>query len=78
MYTREIITTLSAINLAFTQKFPSALLFIIIGFILDLGWNGNIIDGIRVYSKSQYIGSFYIFIIISLIGVAVTFIGKEK
>ena len=51
---------------------------LIIGFILDLGWNGNIIDGIRVYSKSQYIGSFYIFIIISLIGVAVTFIGKEK
>lgn len=56
----------------------SSIISLIIGFILDLGWNGNIIDGIRVYSKSQYIGSFYIFIIISLIGVAVTFIGKEK
>lgn len=52
----------------------SSLISIIIGIILDLGWNGQAIEGIRIYTKSQYIYSFYVFLIISILGIVATFI----
>lgn len=56
----------------------SSIISLVIGFILDISWRGEVVNGVRVYSEAQYKGSFYIFLIISVIGIFVTFIGNKK
>jgi sugar phosphate permease len=56
----------------------SSIISMLIGFFLDLSWNGQLKEGIRYYVPELYTKSFYIFFIISLLGVATSFIGRKK
>jgi MFS family permease len=56
----------------------SSIISLIIGFFLDLNWDGQVIEGVRYYSPELFVRSFYIFFIISLIGVITSFIGNKK
>ncbi len=56
----------------------SSLISILIGFFLDMTYQGASVQGIRLYSSYQYIISFSIFIVVSLIGLACTLIQDKK
>lgn len=56
----------------------SSLISIVIGFMLDLTHQGVTQNGIRIYSTSQYLMSFSIFVLISFIGFVCTYIGDKK
>lgn len=56
----------------------SSLITLFIGFTLDLTFKGNVVDQVRNYSPEQFKLSFYIFLIISVMGVLTSFIGVKK
>lgn len=56
----------------------SSLVSILIGFFLDFTYHNAAVQGIRLYSNHQYLMSFGIFVLISIIGVACTFIRDKK
>jgi hypothetical protein len=38
----------------------------LIGWLLDLGWNGALQDGARVYSEASYISAFFSLLVVNL------------
>ena len=56
----------------------SSLITLIIGFTLDLTYTGNVINNVRQYTPKQYQICFYIFLVISLLGVLTSYIGNKK
>jgi len=55
-----------------------AILQPLIGFILDLRWNGIMIDGARIFTQVDYRFSFMIIFFTSLLGLIVSLSLKEK
>ncbi|WP_286908720.1 MFS transporter [Clostridium sp. UBA1652] len=56
----------------------SSVMSILIGYFLDLKWNGETIDGIKSYSLSEYRFAFLIFLIVSVIGILMSFMKDNK
>lgn len=56
----------------------SSLITLIIGFTLDLTYTGTVINNVRQYTPKQYQICFYIFLVISLLGVITSYIGRKK
>lgn len=56
----------------------SSLIALIIGGSLDLSWKGALANGVRIYDTSSYTFAFYIFLMMSLLGIATSFIGQRK
>jgi sugar phosphate permease len=55
----------------------AALLQIVLGKILDLGWDGTIVNGVRIYPQSAYRSAFMVCFFVTLIGLAAAFLLKE-
>lgn len=49
----------------------------LIGFLLDVGWDGAIVDGVRVYSESAYRAAFSVLIAAYAVGVAACLTMRE-
>lgn len=56
----------------------SSILSILIGYFLDFKWNGQVIDGIKVYGLEEYRLAFFLFLIVSVIGIIMSFIKDNK
>lgn len=56
----------------------SSLLALLIGFALDYQWEGHLVNGARLYPSSAYTYAFMVFFVVSLLGVATTFIRPYK
>jgi len=56
----------------------SSVMSILIGYFLDLKWNGETMDGIKSYSLSEYKFAFLIFLIVSVIGILMSFMKDNK
>lgn len=56
----------------------SSMLSLMIGYLLDIKWNGQVVDGVKIYGIEQYKFAFLIFLIVSLIGVFMSFIRDNK
>lgn len=52
----------------------SSFISLLIGFLLDLHWDGALLNGIRQYTPYNFRNCFIIFFIISLLGIFTTFI----
>lgn len=48
------------------------------GMILDASWNGNLVDGARIYSKDGFFSAFSVFPLLFLIAFISTFFIKER
>jgi Sugar phosphate permease len=55
----------------------SSLISILIGYSLDLKWKGEVSNGIKIYGLVEYKIAFLIFLVISILGIIMTFI-KDK
>lgn len=56
----------------------SSIIALIIGSVLDLTWSGELVNGIRSYGPTSYTQAFWIFLFISILGIATSFIGTLK
>ncbi|MEQ8197687.1 MAG: MFS transporter [Clostridiaceae bacterium] len=56
----------------------SSVISILVGVILDLLWKGNFIDGIKFYGIDEYKKAFLLFLAVSFIGIAASFIKDRK
>ncbi len=57
--------------------FGAALLQIALGKTLDLGWDGTMINGVRIYPQSAYHAAFMICFFVALVGLAAALLLKE-
>jgi sugar phosphate permease len=55
----------------------AALMQIVLGKTLDLGWDGALLNGVRIYPQSAYRTAFIICFFVTLIGLAAAFLLKE-
>jgi hypothetical protein len=55
----------------------AALMQIVLGRMLDLGWDGTFINGVRIYPQSAYRSAFAICFFTTLIGLAAALLLKE-
>lgn len=55
----------------------SAFISLLIGFLLDLSFKNTLINGKHAYEATVYKQSFCVFLIISLLGIAASFIGER-
>ncbi|MDD7795451.1 MFS transporter [Clostridium sp. 'White wine YQ'] len=55
----------------------SSIISILIGYFLDFNWSGEVSNGIKVYGLVEYKIAFLIFLVISILGIIMTFI-KDK
>ena len=54
-----------------------AALQVLIGWLLDLGWDGRVVDGVRVYSTDGFNAAFLVFPACAVIGLATVFFIHE-
>ncbi|WP_238885959.1 MFS transporter [Clostridium sp. YIM B02551] len=55
----------------------SSIISILIGYFLDFNWSGEISNGVKIYGLVEYKIAFFIFLVISILGIIMTFI-KDK
>lgn len=55
----------------------AAILNVVVGYVLDLNWGGQLVNGARVYSLGAYRLSFTVFLVMGVIALLATLLQKE-
>ena len=50
----------------------------VLGGILDAGWNGELVNGVRIYSESAYFSAFIWFLVSTVLAVVMVLFTKES